>query len=829
MLDLSFQTCPFDLRDYQDLAIVQTKQALGAKEVPVICLPTGTGKSVVNIEFIRQLFLAGANKGKIRKFLVLCPFIEIVNQFEQYCEIFGISPFVEIWTYAYAIRNYKKYDPKSFFGLAVDECFVAGSLVDGVPIEELKIGDLVTAFDPVTNSIAKKPIVRLFKNRATKLIKLNFNDSSSIVCTFNHPIYTNIGWVKASELTSNLTVYKIIDYVKNQDIPMPLVQNRISNRKKINLRSIYECWSRLLQFRLWEKIYRKSKFSQNKSVKFKKSSNYITKDVRSKSDEIRANTAENECFTTSNRSQTKNSRWEWATNTIGRTYVDCSIQTSNQSIRSQHKINTSKIPQCQDTKSLQNRYRVCRSKISNRNRWQQSFKYQKTKTRQEKNVGFTEIRLESFEIYESTDIARFRSVCPDGYVYNFEVADWHTYTVENICVHNCHHSKADELNNVIEHFKAHKWGLSATPDRLDGKPLNPPYTVVIQPHTDQWFEDNGYLAPIEIYHKPLADFTIANADDDLSYQNRLIDKPQIFGDAFKEWDRHCFGMQTIGFLPGVSSGEHFTQQFNEYFRDREKYNGKHPAIFLDAKTPKKFRELVIANLGNLDSEYGYDVLINVGLFIEGLDCPKAQAEIMLRKTMSRGAYKQMIGRIRRPGKTAYLLDHVGNFPIHNHPNFYIQYDLKGKQKANKNNDNDSVLVEIPSCCPKCQDIELVQFTNDLRCLVCGYTFNLKQTKKRGSRALPEQVEGELKKFQDHPGRMAIQKAIEEWNIKGKPRKWKKGWMVHEVKKVFMSYPNMPLELAAMALSYVGYSPNTASIIAQQALIQSQIELDRGVI
>jgi superfamily II DNA or RNA helicase len=512
MIDLTFQTCPFDLRDYQDLAVELTIAALKDKHNPVVCLPTGTGKSVVNVELIRQLFVQGLKRDKIRKFLILCPFIEIVDQFKVYTKKFGLQGFVEIQTYAYAVLNYKDSDPKTYFAVLIDEC---------------------------------------------------------------------------------------------------------------------------------------------------------------------------------------------------------------------------------------------------------------------------------------------------------------------------HHTSADELTNVIAHFRAYKVGFSATPDRLDGKPLDPPYTTVIQPHPDQWYEDNGYLAPIEILGKPLADFTIQNLNDDLSYQNKLIDKPQIFGNSFHEWEKHCFGLLTIAYLPGVDSAKHYTQQFNNYFR--EKFNGRDIAVFMDGTTPKKYRQKVIENFGDLQSKYGYLIIVNVKLFIEGLDCPKAKCCIMLRKTLSRGAYKQMIGRVRRPGAIAFLLDHVGNFLLHNHPNLYIKYDLKGKLKDKKDKSlGESGIVEIPEFCPNCTTEKLIQFTSDLRCLVCGYTFNTKKGKQNRKRGLPEQVEGELQRFKDHPGRLLVQSAIEQWQIEAKGKKWNKGWMVHRVKSAFISYPDMPLELAAMALSFVGYAPTGASIIAQQAQIQAQLMLDRGI-
>lgn len=82
----------------------------------------------------------------------------------------------------------------------VDECFPAGTLVDGKPIESYQVGDYVTSFDENTGAIAKKRVTRLFKNPLKELVKVSLSNGDEIICTPEHPVLTPIGWICAKNL-----------------------------------------------------------------------------------------------------------------------------------------------------------------------------------------------------------------------------------------------------------------------------------------------------------------------------------------------------------------------------------------------------------------------------------------------------------------------------------------------------------------------------------------------------------------------------------------------------------------------------------------------------
>lgn len=83
--------------------------------------------------------------------------------------------------------------------ILVDECFVAGTLVDGQPIESLRAGDTVTAVAP-DRSITRRMITATMRRVPSALVRVCLTDDQSIICTPEHPFLTGTGWTVACEL-----------------------------------------------------------------------------------------------------------------------------------------------------------------------------------------------------------------------------------------------------------------------------------------------------------------------------------------------------------------------------------------------------------------------------------------------------------------------------------------------------------------------------------------------------------------------------------------------------------------------------------------------------
>ena len=111
-------------------------------------------------------------------------------------------------------------------------CFVAGTLVktgDGAkPIEEIRAGDMVWAWDEETGDVALKPVVETYVNETDELIHLSVN-GEEIVCTPSHPFYSPVrGWTDAVHLRAGDILvlvngeYVVVEKVQHELLESPI-------------------------------------------------------------------------------------------------------------------------------------------------------------------------------------------------------------------------------------------------------------------------------------------------------------------------------------------------------------------------------------------------------------------------------------------------------------------------------------------------------------------------------------------------------------------------------------------------------------------------------
>ena len=92
--------------------------------------------------------------------------------------------------------------------IVLDECFPAGTMIDGRPIESIKAGDYVPSWDEGTGGITRCRVTSASSRKAPSLVRIFMEDGTSFCCTFNHPILTTRGWQLAGKLEHyDSTVY----------------------------------------------------------------------------------------------------------------------------------------------------------------------------------------------------------------------------------------------------------------------------------------------------------------------------------------------------------------------------------------------------------------------------------------------------------------------------------------------------------------------------------------------------------------------------------------------------------------------------------------------
>jgi superfamily II DNA or RNA helicase len=218
-----------------------------------------------------------------------------------------------------------------------------------------------------------------------------------------------------------------------------------------------------------------------------------------------------------------------------------------------------------------------------------------------------------------------------------------------------HHCAAKTWRRIIEAVPEAKiLGVTATPERLDGKGLKDVFDeLIIGPSVERLIAE-GYLSRF-ITFAPSQRLDLSNvrtrasdyAVDDLA---ETMSAGVIIETAMDEYVRLCPGVPAIAFCVDIAHSRLVAAAFAARgFR----------AAHVDGMTPAAERRALIAALATGEVQ----VLCNCGLISEGLDVPVVTAAILLRPTKSLALHLQQVGRCLRPapGKTrAFILDHAGN-------------------------------------------------------------------------------------------------------------------------------------------------------------------------
>ena len=256
----------------------------------------------------------------------------------------------------------------------------------------------------------------------------------------------------------------------------------------------------------------------------------------------------------------------------------------------------------------------------------------------------------------------------------------------------CHFSMAKTWQKIIEAFpKAYIVGLTATPCRLDGKPLGSIYNKLIECTTARQLIEQGYLSPYKYYAPCVADLSALQrkgSDFNADKSTELLSTRAVFGDVIKHYKTYADGKKAICYCSSIRHSEAMAEEF--------KNNGIN-AVHFDGSTPKKEREVIIADYRKGEIK----ILCNVDLVSCGFDCPDCECCILLRPTMSTALYIQQAMRCMRPqeGKTAIILDHVNNYQRHGLPDDEREWSLESTIKPRKEYGEDGILSVRQ--CKKC--------------------------------------------------------------------------------------------------------------------------------
>lgn len=275
----------------------------------------------------------------------------------------------------------------------------------------------------------------------------------------------------------------------------------------------------------------------------------------------------------------------------------------------------------------------------------------------------------------------------------------------------CHHVAAkswaairDQLNGV------QNLGLTATPERLDGKGLSEWFAeLVVGPSTRElidgcYLSDFRYFAPSD---PDLASARLQAGDYRKSDLDKAMNTPVLIGDAIAEYRKNADGKRALVFCASVEASKALVERFNA--------EGI-PAAHVDGTTPADKRDAFVAAL----AAGAIKVLSNVEVFTEGFDLPALDVVILLRPTKSLALFLQMIGRAlrRADGKDgALIFDHAGLWLDHGWFDAPIEWSLGGGARrarmAAAKADGGTLRR-----CPECKEVRVERAS----VCTCGYEF-----------------------------------------------------------------------------------------------------------
>lgn len=207
-----------------------------------------------------------------------------------------------------------------------------------------------------------------------------------------------------------------------------------------------------------------------------------------------------------------------------------------------------------------------------------------------------------------------------------------------VIIDEAHHIASDSYMNLIEFYQELNpvyIGFTATPSRLDGRPLDAVFTKLFEYGSINDFIKNGYLSPMRHYAtgKPsLEEITINNTGDyDSKELAHEMSELRNMADLIRGYESKAKGKKMIVFAVNSVHAEEIAIRYSEK---------GYSAAYVDYNTDKTERQNIIKKF-----KWGeIQILCNVNIFTEGFDCPDVEVIQLARPTKSINLYLQMIGR-----------------------------------------------------------------------------------------------------------------------------------------------------------------------------------------
>lgn len=256
----------------------------------------------------------------------------------------------------------------------------------------------------------------------------------------------------------------------------------------------------------------------------------------------------------------------------------------------------------------------------------------------------------------------------------------------------CHHLAAGSWSAIYEQFGAAKHiGLSATPERHDGRGLGKYFEAMVCGPSVRELTAAGYLSPYVLYGPSAPDLAgvhMRGGDYARNELEAVMAKPTVTGNAVDHYRKFAPGLRAIMFTVSIQASQREVAALNA---------AGIAAEHVDSHTDDRVRDAAMERLRTGETR----VLSNVDLFGEGVDVPAIECVIDRAPTMSLLLYLQRRGRGLRPspGKSrCVFIDAAGNWQRHGFPDDDRAWTLDGNAHRSSKSEPDAPPIrQCPAC------------------------------------------------------------------------------------------------------------------------------------
>lgn len=342
------------------------------------------------------------------------------------------------------------------------------------------------------------------------------------------------------------------------------------------------------------------------------------------------------------------------------------------------------------------------------------------------------------------------------------------HKVDLIIIDEAHLSEAASYRKVCDYYDCKRVLFTATPARLDGKPLTLADTL-INGITAKELIDRGAISDYD-YYAPDLDIDTDNIDMVAGeYHNGqlsgLMCQSAIYGDVLKYYRMLGENRQAIAYCTSVKHSQKVADMFNK---------NEISAISIDGGMTQKERNIQM----NLFRNGKAQILCNCNLISEGVTLPNASVGLLLRPTCSLPLFIQQSCRVLTPveGKRAVIIDFVNNVQKHGMPTDDHEWSLsQSVQKRKEFNDDGTLSIRQCEYCFRC-------FKTAPKCPYCGFEHKIKGRELKSVTDVElrkiEAIEKEEQEKQKKMARMEVGqcRTIAELQKIAKERGYAPGWV-----------------------------------------------------